>query len=209
MNPIVFWVAALVAVTVLSPVLRLLVAAVAGKQIGANALAKQPDAIHLERATPQAWNKAATVRSVLDPLVARGFADAGVYTAREMPGLVIELLASARDNFYAAVYEHPRAGVWLELFSRFQDGTSVTYSTARPHGIAPRPGHPCTHLPGLPSLQLLERALAQRPKQPLETAYPDQAVSLFENAYAESIAYRKGVGVSRGEVVKTAMRRAA
>src|SRR5206468_11713222 len=110
MSSILFWVGALVAFTLLAPLLRLAIAAVAGKEIGERALAKQPDQIHLQKADPSAWKDAAAAGKTVDALATRGFADAGIYTVAEMPGVVVQLLASARDGFYTAIYEHPRAG---------------------------------------------------------------------------------------------------
>jgi hypothetical protein len=209
MGSMLFWLGALVVVSLLAPLLKVLIAAIGGKQIGASALSKQPDQIHLEKAAPQVWKQRSVVVAVVEGLASRGFREAGVYTIHEMPGLVVQLLACDQHGFYAAVYEHPQAGSWYELFSRFQDGTSVTYSTSRPNAIKPRPGHPTTHIPGAVPSQLMDHALSKRPRQPLVPVSVDQAVAVFEAAYAESIAYRKQVGISRGEVVGTAMRKAA
>jgi hypothetical protein len=208
MGSIVFWVGALIAVSVLSPVLKVLIAAVAGKQIGAAALAKQPDQIHLERVGPSAWKKGAA-RRIVDELTSRGFVDAGIHTVTELPGIVLQLLAHPRDNFYAAVYEHPQAGTWFDLVARFQDGTSVTYSTARPTGLRPRPGHPTINVPGLDPIPVLDKAIAQRPRKPLVTVTADQAARVFEQSYAESMAFRKQQGISTQEVVNTATRKVA
>ena len=208
MGSILFWVGALVVFSVLSPVLKYVIAAVAGKQIGEAALAKQPDHIHLERVGPSAWKKGAG-RRIVDELTSRGFVDAGIHTVPELPGIVLQLLAHTRDSFYAAVYEHPQAGTWFDLVARFQDGTSITYSTSRPTALRPRPGHPTVNLPGLDPIPVLDKAIAQRPRRPLEAVAADQAVRVFEQAYTESIAFRKQQGISTEEVVKTAARKAA
>lgn len=209
MSSVLFWLGALIVVSVLSPVLKVAIAAVAGKQIGAEALAMQPDQIHLERGGSDRWKKPGAVRHVVEALTQRGFGDAGVHTVREMPGIVVQLLAHAGHGCYAAVYEHPQAGVWFDLVSRFQDGTSLTFSTARPTALKPRPGHPTSHLPGTEPNALLDKFLAQRPQRALTEASADNAVSVFEDAYAESMAYRKQAGISTSEVVKTATRKAA
>lgn len=209
MGSILFWVGALVALSLLSPLLKFLIAAVAGKQIAANALAKQPDQIHLWGTNSNAWKHAAAARNVVDALTSRGFVDAGVYTITEMPGFVVQLLAHSGDGFYAAVYEHPKTGSWFDLVSRFQDGTSVTYSTSPPTALNPRPGHPSVNLRGTEPLAALDKALAHRPSRPLKPVSTNAAVTVFEHAYAESIAYRKQVGISTEEVVGTAARKAA
>jgi hypothetical protein len=79
----------------------------------------------------------------------------------------------------------------------------------RATGLKPRPGHPSINSPGAEPLALLNKALSMRPKRPLEDASAANAVGLFERAYAESIAYRKQVGISTSEVVRTAARKAA
>src|SRR5262245_65538343 len=98
MNSILFWLGALLVLSVLSPVLRLVIAAVAGKQIGASALARQPDQVHLQRSGPQAWKNAGAAAKVSDVFLTRGFEDAGVYTVAELPGLVIQLFANYGDS---------------------------------------------------------------------------------------------------------------
>ena len=209
MSSILFWAVALVVVSVLSPVLRLVIAMVAGKKIGAQALNKQPDSIHLERRDPSAWKNLAQVRQIVQPLCSRGFVDAGVHSIREMPGVLVQMLAHPGEGFYAAICEHPKAGIWFDLVSRFQDGTSITFSTSQPTALAPRPGHPSVNLHGMDPIAVLDKALAERPKGWRVAVSPDQAVSVFEQAYAESIAYRKQTGITAGEVVKTALRKAA
>jgi len=209
MSDILFWVGALVVFSLLSPLLKYVIAAVAGKQIGAKALAQQPDRIHLQRGGPSAWKNAAAPRKTVDAFASRGFADAGVHTIAEMPGVVVQLLAHPGDGFLAAVYEHPQAGTWFDLVSRFQDGTSVTYSTSRSTALKPRPGHPTVNLPGGEPLAVLDKALAQRPRRPLTAAIPDEAVRVFEQSYADSTAYRKQEGISTKEVLGTAARKVA
>lgn len=209
MNPLLFWLIALVALSVLGPVVRLAIAAVFGKQVGASALAKQPDTIHLQRRDATVWKNASAARRYSDPLLARGFEDAGVHAVAEMPGLAIQLLAHGGDGFYAAIYEHPVAGVWIDLFSHFQDGTSFTLATSKTTGLNPRPGHVLVNAPGLAANDALEKALLERPKKWTQKVAVDRAVPVFENAYADSIAYRKQAGISRGEVMKVATRKVA
>jgi len=210
MNPILYLVVAVAVISLLSPVMRMLIAAVGGKQIGAAALAKQPDTIHLELRDPSIWKNSSAAGRLSQPLLARGFEDAGVYSVKELPGLTVHLLAHPGDNFYAAVYEHPVAGQWLDVFSRFPDDSSFTVTTAKPTGLTPRPGHVSLNVPGLAPGQVLDKAIAERPRnQWPNTVSTEKAVAVFEKAYASSMTYRKQAGISRGEVVKVAMKRAA
>ena len=115
MDSILFWVGALIVFSVLSPLIKYVIAAVAGKRIGAKALAQQPDRIHLQPGSPASWKNAAAASRIADALLTRAFADGGVYTVPELPGVVVQLMAHAKDGLYAAVYEHPKAGTWFDL----------------------------------------------------------------------------------------------
>lgn len=209
MNSILFWLGALVVVSVLSPVLKLVIAGLFGKQVGAVALAQQPDTITLQRRDASMWKNGPAVSRLVAALRSRGFEDAGVHAVAEMPGLGVQLMALERDGWYAAVYEHPVAGVWIDLASRFQDGSSFTVTTAKPTGLAPRPGHPVVNAPGLEPDALVEKAQRDRPRKWPRKVSIESAAHDFEEAYAESIAWRKQNGISRGEVMKVATRKVA
>src|SRR5439155_21802854 len=95
------------------------------------------------------------------------------------------------------------------LVSGCQDGTPVTASAARAAALKPRPGRPTANLPGAGAPAALNRALMLRPRRPLQVVSVQEAAHGFEQGYAQSMAYRKGVGISTGEVIGTAARKAA
>ena len=204
MDSILFWGGALVVVSILSPLLKYVIAMTAGRKVGEMALAGQPDTIHLVAAGPGAWKNANPPRRLVDSLAGVGFVDAGVHSVPEMPGVIVQVLAHPGEGFYAAVYEHPAVGHWIDLVCKFQDGTSITWTTSKPTGLDPRPGHPMVNLPGMDPTLVYEKARATRPRRPVEPASIAYAVNAFETGYAESIAYRKGVGVSNREATKVA-----
>ena len=204
MDSIYFWLGALVVVTLLSPAIKYVVALVAGRQIGAEALAAQPDTIRLVEPRSDARSDAARIRRTVDDLGRLGFRDAGLHAIDEMPGILVHLMAHPDEGFYAAVYHHPQAGGWFDVVSRFQDGTSITWTTSKPTGLVPRPGHPMMNLQGQNAAAVMEKARATRPRRPVTPANAAQAVTVFEQAYAESMAWRKNKGISTAEVVKMA-----
>lgn len=205
-----WWVGGAVALWIVArPLSRLLIASTMGKQIGASALAKQPDAIHLEPATPDAWRDAENTRRVSSALGTLGFETAGAYRVPELPGVTVELLAHPGESMYAAVYEHVQAGAWFEIFMRCQDGATATFTTLRPTGLDDRPDHPVIRMVGADPASLFEKAQERKPRKPLKPARAADAVATFEQGYAESVAWRKGQGISTGEVVKVAMKKAA
>ena len=175
-----------------------------GRAVGQVALNQQPDTIQLKPANAHAWKNGQAAANFASPLADRGFQDAGTYTVAEMPGMVVRLLAKPEEHFYAAIYEHPQVGQWMDLVTLYQDGTSATFTTSKPTGLAPRPGHPSIHAPGAGPLAIYARARAERAKQVMMPATPMNAVHDFERAYAESIAWRKHRGISACEVAEVA-----
>jgi hypothetical protein len=177
--------------------------------VGHKAVAEVPDRVHLQAVSAHSWADENAAESATEALLESGFVEAGTYRVPEMPGVTVRLLANPMESVYAAVYEHPRAGLWLDLYARYQDHTSVTFTTTRPTGLAQRPGHRVVHVPGADAMQLCERALADRPEGTLRPASVDRAAHDFEEAYAEAVAWRKAHGVTAREVAEVARRKAA
>ncbi len=198
---------ALVAVALLLvPVMRFVVALVAGRAIGRLALAKQPDRITLVEAAPLTWKDPAGADRLTEPLLVLGYEKAGMYTVAEMPGVVLRLLVHLRERVMGVVYEHPAVGQWVELITLYTGGSSCSVTSSADHGLAPRPGHPVTHLPGALPEVLHARLLATRPPAGTLSVESGQAPRVFADGFAESMAWRKAHGISRGEVVNVAVR---
>ena len=205
-----WWIGGAVALWIAArPVSRLLIATTLGKQVGAAALAQQPDTIHLEPAPAEAWRDAENARRVASAITTLGFETAGTFRVPELPGITLELLAHPGESMYAAVYEHPQAGAWFEYFVRCQDGTSATFSTLAPTGLDDRPGHGIVRALGADPRSLFEKAQDRKPRKPLEPARAASVVAVFENSYADAMAWRKEQGIARTEVVRVAMKKAA
>ena len=176
--------------------------------IGKSALDQQPDAIHLDDCGAGAWSHFETANDLVSSLKRAGFADAGTYRIREFP-VVMQLLVNEPDGLYAVVYEHPENGHWIDVVARFADGTASTWTTSAETGLDDRPGFPVIHAPGTQPWELVARARIERAGEPLRPVTRASVVPDFETAYAESIARRKGRGVSAAEVGRVAQKRAA
>ena len=192
-----------------TPFPRLLIAALFGRQIARAALARQPDTIHLERSDPAGLRRAERVGALASEYQRNGFADAGLYLIPEMSGVRVQLFANEQEYMYGAIYDHPVAGVWFDVVSRYADGSAWSYSTARPSGLAQRPNMRVTNMPGTELAVLLARARAGRPGIGMRPATVTGAVPDFEKAYADYMAWLKQRGISTGEVVEVARRRVA
>jgi len=168
------------------------------EEVGRKALAQQPDRITLGAAQPPTKPQVLVAVSSLER---RGFQRAGSFQVREMKGLMLHLLLKTEDSALAVVYDHPKAGVWADLFSRYADGTSFTVTNA-PAGNAldQRPGHPSVKAPGQPPAMLAMRLTRERPAGELRAVTAAEFPRVFEQAYEESMAWRKGKGLSAAEV---------
>ena len=206
---ILWWLAALAALVVLRPVLLWVIAHPLGGWIGRKALAKQPESIHLTRRNQLTWTAPEDARALVKPLLDDGFQDAGTYAVEELTGVVVQLLVHEGDGLFACIYEHPKAGTWMELVTRYQDGRSCSFSTSQPKGLDARPGHPVFHMPGTPPNELLASVLAERPKGARAIVTVATAQKRFEDAWAEGIAWRKTHGIKTREVARVAVRRRA
>jgi hypothetical protein len=120
-----------------------------------------------------------------------------------MPGAFVRFLVAPPDSLCCAIYEHPKIGVWFDLYSRYEDGTGVTYSTVKPTGLERQPGNITVNAPGSTADELYHRILKERRSGRFVEITAANVVSLFEEAYAREIAWRKGRGISGVEVARS------
>ena len=172
---------------------------------GKMALEAQPDRISLSPRIGSGWQDEKKMSALVSPLVFNGFSDIGTYGIREMMGVRVRFFVNVADNSAACVYEHSKAGYWVDLYSRYADGGSFTCSNSKPTGLVERQGHRIVHAPGLDSNQLIAKFRAERPKAPFEPVDPEKVPEQFEKTYADSIASRKARGgLSADEVARAA-----
>lgn len=174
------------------------------KDVGRKALANQPDQIKLSQQPGHQWKDAAAVNRLVEPLLKRGFTDLGPHSVDVMPHVTLRFLVNPAVSIYACVYEHAKAGIWLDLVSRYEDGSGATFTTVRPTGLDPNPRETVVHAPGASSDMLYGRMLVERPQRPLIRLDAAEVIRLFEAVYAEQILWRKTRGVSVREVGKVA-----
>ena len=208
MNQPWLWIAAIATILVVTRLPRILMAFTMWQCLGAKALEKLPDEIHLEPSS-SAWIDNPAWSQALEALRQIGFGDAGSFTIPEMPGVVVRLLANEHDSLYCAMYEHPVAGRWTEFSCFFNDGTCATFSTLKSTGMNAPPGCVRVNAPGSTPEALYARALRERPGPTPLYATVATARQDFERNYAKLVAWRKQVGVSQAEVVKIAGHKAA
>lgn len=177
------------------------------RQAAERATQKQPDEIHLIRAPNHQWTNPAAIEPYTTALHAHGFADAGIFTVDVLP-VALQFLLKESERMYAVIYEHPKAGIWINFVVLFQDGSSITFTNTRDRGMEKRPGHPTVHVAGAAAGQLYSIAVAQCPRQPRKVLTPESLVTEFEKAWADGIRWRKSRGgISVAEVASVALSR--
>jgi hypothetical protein len=187
--------------------LNQIVIAVAGRAVGRAALDRQPDHLTLQPlAEPPARPEA---RSAIDSLQRRGFVAGGSYSIGEMGNMPVHFLLKQDEGAVAVIYEHPKVGVWCDIACRFQDGSSFTITNAKMGGgLDPRPGHTTVRVPGLTPTALHLRYSRERPAGQPRLVSPADVATVFADAWAEEMAWRKDRGVSRQEVRAVSRERA-
>ena len=156
-----------------------------------SAIAQLPAWIHLVRRPMDEFAFLDRVRAAREGLASEGFADAGAYAIDELPGTSVVLLTNMRARMTATIYDHERAGVWVEIVTRYEDGRRCTHTTLEGHGLGTRPGNTLVSLPGVSLAELLARARADRPAGNPSVVGRDEAQSEFEQDYADWVAARK------------------
>lgn len=170
------------------------------RHIGNTAVRKQPDWITLSPVSDPGWNNPAAANDLIQPLLANGFTGAGAYTVDKMPGVKLAILVKPDDYITAHVYEHPKAGTWIELASRYQDGKCDTLTTLPPKGIQSPPWVTTMRAAKAPVSDLVRQLIFGRHRGDLKRIEADAAVREFEEGYARSIVWQKNNGLTPEEV---------
>ena len=174
------------------------------KDIGKKAVEAQPDQITLSRISSPAWQDS-SVGQIISSLHAAGFTDAGVYSVDKMPGVKVAILAKPEDCVAAHVYEHPRAGIWIELATRYQDGTSTTLTTLPSTGQN-QPAWLTTIRAGkAPAAELVRQFIEERRWRSgvMKPVSAEQAPREFEEGFARYMSWRKATPMTADEVAPT------
>ncbi len=170
--------------------------------VGKKAIAAQPDFITLARDEFPAWNNAPAIEELKSPLLAAGFDYAGTFKVDKMPGVKIAILAKPADCVAAHIYEHPKAGTWIELVTRYDDGSSHTLTTLPATGIQSPPWVQTIRASKAPASDLVRQLIGGRKPGAMKSVASDEAVREFEEGYAKSILWQKNKGMTTGEMAQ-------
>jgi hypothetical protein len=161
-------------------------------------------------AAPQhTWVNVAAIDAHATGFASLGFTDAATYTVDSLP-VAIRFFLKDSDRMYATIYEHPKAGVWINIVILFEDGTSITFTNTQDRGLEKRLGHPIVYSAGASAAQLHAIALARCPSGERKPLSPSLIVSEFEKVWADGVRWRKERGgISRMEAASLILSRGA
>lgn len=170
-----------------------------GQQIAAGAV--PPFRLVLKPLPRGVW-KTERVAELSAGLQQQGFAVAGDFQASNFPiDLKIQLLAHPELGMQAAIYEHPQAGVWVDIVTRYSDGRVVCDSSVRDHLMDSMPQKTIRFHEGADATTVCAAHLAQRPDGPWRKIPLKELPDLFERIYAEELEWRGSRGGPTAEEI--------
>ena len=170
--------------------------------VGKKAIDAQPDFVNLARNEFPQFTSPAGIDELKNPLLASGFDYVGTFNVDKMPGVKIAMLAKPDDNVTAYIYEHPKAAIWIELVTRYQDGGTHSLTTLPATGIQPPPFVQTIRAAKAPAGDLVRRLISGRHSGDMKRVSASDAVSDFEQNYAKYILWQKNKGMTTAEMAQ-------
>ena len=143
-----------------------------------------PFRIHLVAAIDKNWTTEPTALALADELRELGFVEVGVFEIPEMPDAKLHGFVNEPTDEVGTVFKF-KGHLWADLGSYYEDGSTITYSTAGVGEELPRP--PAQRLIRFPEMTLaaLHHRLTQdRPRGRLRRVARQTYVELLEGAHA-------------------------
>jgi hypothetical protein len=158
-----------------------------------------PNEIHLVPSTMIMWRDEDRWREAYNALEGHGFRHIGNYRVQEI-GVDVQFLISEKDCALACVYNHPAAGVFMDIVTRYEDGASVTFANRAASGLDQHPQLRNCFLGDIPPSDLIEKTFAERPKHPMRTIREADIVPDFCRVWKEYKEWRNKRGTTAEEV---------
>ncbi|HWE39588.1 MAG TPA: hypothetical protein VG406_23770 [Isosphaeraceae bacterium] len=145
-----------------------------------------PPRIRLARNDALVWKNPGKLRAMVASLETLGFEDAGTFELEGRPGHRMKGMVKPSESITAQIYEQPILGIYLSFFTRYRDGSSLTYTNISGRGIMPdRPGFDRVRLPGLDATHLYLRFVNERRQGLMRPMTAGEYAGDFEALYAD------------------------
>ena len=178
-------------------------------EVGRRVIAKQPSTIQLVRQPGWVWSNPSAVAQMSKEIEAQGFHDSSTCTVKELPDVAVKFFLNQEERGYFAIYEHKKAGSWLNLIYLFEDGTSLTISSTKNKGLKRNPMHALIHVPDGSAQTLSEEAkkFLQEHDKARKLLSDESILHEFEEAWAQEIKWRESNPITAQEVLAVAQTR--
>ena len=177
------------------------------QEVGKRALTKLPVFVSLARVENPDWTNEELVRQQAEPLLRCGFEDAGVYSVDKMPGVLIRMMCQPQTGVAAHVHDHPRQGSWIEMVTRYEDGSTHAVVTLPPTGLKTAEWFRKIYADkAVPTDQIYKRYLTQRRQDNVKHVPTSEIVREFEDVYHRLALWRHEAGISPQEVARVAVK---
>lgn len=166
-----------------------------------------PETITLTPIDRVSWPDQENGRRLFQEISRLGFVPVSAFGIAEMPGVELIGFCRSDESAYAVLYYHPKAGVWMDIAGRYQDGGSLTVSSTKEAGVLDKPeGWVTVKAVDASPAELWARYQANRRKGAARRPTSKENFKAdFENAYAEEMAWRQ----ARGGATEDEVRRVA
>lgn len=169
------------------------------KDVGKRAGARVPDEVHLTPIQMIIWKDQDKWREDYKALEECGFRHVGNYRVQEI-GVDVEFLMNPEERAQACIYNHPVVGVFMDVVTRYEDGTSVTFANRNATGLDQHPKYQNRFLGEIPAAELVERALRERPDWAKKPVREEDLVPDFCRVWKEYKKWRSSRGTTPEEV---------
>ncbi|WP_171472403.1 hypothetical protein [Frigoriglobus tundricola] len=146
------------------------------------------------------FHRPAVAEQAVTDLTARGFVEVGRYLTNLIPSVPVVLLVNPEHALRALLFEAENSRLVVELATEYPDGRYVFFSNCVEYGFDKRPGTASFRDFRATPLQVLDRCLAERPRDGIVPVGPEAAVAAFERESTLSLAWRKARGLTPREV---------
>lgn len=137
-----------------------------------------------------------------DEFAALGFEKIDNYYIEEFP-VSMTAFVDRNTSTYGAVYDHPLAGVWCDVFRRYEDGSGWSFGTNRDPLVDYPVDKTVRFFPDLPLAEVVRKFKAEAPSEHAMLVSNEEFPRFFERAYAEEMDWR----IERGGATEAEIRR--
>ncbi|HVW37693.1 MAG TPA: hypothetical protein VHB99_10325, partial [Pirellulales bacterium] len=148
------------------------------------------------------WIEPEKAAAFTEELKGAEFEEIGEFELEPSP-VTMRALYHPAEGIHAAVYQHPKAGVWFDLVARYEDGEKLTYTNTPDTRLERAKDNIIRFHPGASTQELLSRFRAERPAKTLVRVAPEAFPEYFERAYAEGMDWM----IARGGPTEDEIRR--